>query len=95
VLTVGFQRVGLFFFSWTQFPNRECGHLSAQKLDQPDDITDQRPRHRPTGRECGLRATVFAANALLSSLGEEPTRRPVGVRALHAETANCIILLRG
>ena len=38
VLAVGFQRVGLFFFSCTQFQNRECGHLSAQRLDQPDDI---------------------------------------------------------
>src|ERR1039458_5496866 len=39
------------------------GHLSAQRLDQPADITDQRPRHRARGRDCGLWAAVFAANA--------------------------------
>ena len=70
MLAIGFQRVGLFFFSCTQFQNRECGHLSAQKLDQPDDITDQRSRHRATGRDCGLWAAVFAADASLSRFGE-------------------------
>ena len=54
MLAIGFQRVGLFFFSCTQFQNRECGHLSAQRLDQPDDTMDQSPKHRPTSRDCGI-----------------------------------------
>jgi len=32
---------------------------------------DQRPRHRATGRDGGVWAAVFAANAALSSFGEE------------------------
>jgi len=48
------------------------GRLSAQRLDQPDEITDQRPRHRATGRDCGLWAAVFVANASLSRFGERP-----------------------
>ena len=40
------------------------------RLDQPDDITDNRPRYTATGRDCGLWAAVFAANASLSRFGE-------------------------
>jgi hypothetical protein len=46
------------------------GYLSAQRLDHPDDLTDPRPMHRATGRDCGLWAAVFATNAPLSRFGE-------------------------
>jgi len=45
--------------------------MSAQTLDQPDDVTDRRPRHRAPGRDCGLWAAVLSANASLSRFGKE------------------------
>jgi len=57
------------------------GRLSAQRLDQPDEITDQRPRHGATGRDCGLWAAVFVANASLSRFGErQPHNSNSGVK---------------
>ena len=44
--------------------------LSAPGHDQPDDVTDQRPRHSATGRDCGLWAAAFAVNASSSRFGE-------------------------
>jgi hypothetical protein len=57
--------------SWkTETYLAQGGHLSAQRLDHPDDLTNPRPRHRATGRDCGLWAAAFAMNASISHFGE-------------------------
>jgi hypothetical protein len=95
VLAVSFHSVGLFFFSCTQFQNRECGHLSAQRLDQPDDIMGQSPRRRPTDRDCGIWAAALQRMRPYRVLPKDQPSAKVGVRSLHAGTVSCIILLRG
>ena len=53
------------------------GHLSAQRLAQPDDTSDQRPRPRATGRECGLWAVVLAAKPQYRVLAKDRGEIPV------------------
>ncbi len=50
------------------------GRLSAQRLDQPEDIPNQRPSPGATGRDRGLWAAIFAANTPLSRFGEGQLR---------------------
>jgi len=46
------------------------GHLSAQRLNHPDSITDQRPKHRRTGETVGLWVVAFSASTPLPSFSE-------------------------
>jgi len=77
------------------------GRLSVQRLDQPHDVTYQRRRHRATGRDCGLWAAAFAANASLSRFGEgqvvgrnsllrrETTEHPTLLKIVSAHEVSC------